>query len=150
MSYVRVSTGYKTLLLGPASWEAVFNGGQINLYSGGIPDDADMGADPDALLAVVKHGFAGLEFVRDRYVVFKLPQHQWEGEVIAPGELSWCRLIGPGDDPSQISFDAPRIDGRIQLASETPQYGTVLMLDIPSYHVERAHIVRVSDFYFSL
>lgn len=116
---LRVSNGFKVLILGPNSFVDIFQGGRILLYSGVQPNSAD-DAPTGTLIAEVTlngqpwGGMTGLSFVATGSYVGKDPGQHWKTHVLNAGTVGWFRLAGPDEvDPDDLSFTYPRIDGSV-------------------------------------
>ncbi|GAA0721274.1 hypothetical protein [Dokdonella soli] len=143
---LQVSTGFKTDILGPSSFESIFNSGVIRVFSGLQPTTADM-AEQGTLLGLItlngdfwlpNYRVNGLTFTRSGPYIVKLPWQRWEIVPSSNGTAGWWRLITPLDDGNP-SYSLPRIDGAISadpasgaemiLASTTLTTGTAIPLD---------------------
>ena len=117
---LQVSTGYTARILGPISFEDIFNGGAIAIYTGEQPESANE-APTGTLLGYVSANGApwtpgsaanGLSFVRSGQWAGKNPAQAWAITPGVAGTAGWFRLLTPGD-AGGFSFDLPRIDGAI-------------------------------------
>ena len=118
---LQVSTGFKSKILGPFSFESIFNGGCIEFRSGTQPATAD-DAETGLLLArVTLNGLPwvsgsptnGLSFVRVGPYVTKNPADAWLFTTISSGVATWFRLKPSTYDGGERSFTAARIDGDV-------------------------------------
>lgn len=116
------STGFRTKLLGTHSFESLFDGGCIEVYSGLQPKNADM-APTGTLLARITHDSKpwtpgapanGLTFQRLGPGVTIGAGQPWGLLGLAAGTAGWCRLRGMVD-PGGLSTTHPRVDGTIGL-----------------------------------
>lgn len=120
---LQVSTGFKTGILGPNSWKDLFDGGAIALYSGPQPLIADDPAPDNAtLLGYITLGGLpwasgtpanGLVWMQAGPQILKPDASSWVVSPVANGLATWFRILGRAYDPGTLSFDAPRIDGRV-------------------------------------
>jgi hypothetical protein len=118
---VRVSTKFKELLLGGTSFSEIFNGGRIDLFSGGPPDSADYPEQGTLLASVTNLGQAwtpnggpgGLNFTLNGVWATNDPAQAWQLVAAAAGVAGWFRLYGPALDTGEYSFSSPRIDGTV-------------------------------------
>lgn len=121
---LQVSTGFKTSILGPYSFEAIFNGGCIEIYSGGRPDRADDPAVGTLLGRFTRNGGLwtpgnttnGLQWVRSGPSVFKPFEDIWAVNPAATGVATWFRIVTASPGDNVYSVTAPRIDGDISSA----------------------------------
>lgn len=117
----RVSSKFKELILGPNSFESIFNGGRIVVYSGAQPASADYAASGTALATITTAGDAwapngsagGLVFTRDGVIVSCATSPGWRMVVSVAGTAGWFRLYGKAEDAGFTSSSAPRVDGAI-------------------------------------
>lgn len=133
------STGFKTRIIGPQSFEQIFNGGSLHVYSGARLSSADAAAPEVNRLGIVGlTGFNGnLSFARNgSYATIPLGQW-WQLVVGASGLAAWFRLLAAGD-AGDSSTSAPRIDGDIGtpsapaemvLSNTTLAAGTAVSID---------------------
>lgn len=116
---IRVSTKFKEMILGPTSFESIFNGGRILVYSGAQPSSADNPPNGTLLGQITAGGVAwladgaagGLRFTRSGAYCIKDPDQSWimtEGTV---GVAGWFRLVGPSPDAGHLTYNLPRLDG---------------------------------------
>lgn len=118
---VRVSSGFKQAILGPAAFETIFNGGRILLFSGAQPASPDLAATGVLLGEITADGLpwiangvqGGLRFARSGMWVLKDPAQAWRLRMIATGTAGYFRLVGKGLDSLDDSTIATRIDGAI-------------------------------------
>lgn len=123
----RVSTGFAAAILGPTSFESIFNGGSIEIRTGPQPDNADMPATGDLIARISRDGGAwtagspasGLQFTRSGRYALKPLDHVWQLKGIAAGEAGWFRLVANAPDDGTASLSAPRIDGTVRLDEAT-------------------------------
>jgi len=96
------STKFRSLILGPSSFESIFDGGKIQVFSGAQPATADLPAAGTLLAEITAPG--GLQFARfGQYATNKASQ-QWVMSGIADGLAGWARLQRAGDDGARIDF----------------------------------------------
>ena len=108
------STGFKTQIIGPQSFEQIFNGGSIHVYSGTRFSSADAAAPETNRLGVIGLiGFNGnLSFARNGPYVTIPAAQWWQLMVEASGAAAWFRLLTATDSGEASPTDA-RIDGDI-------------------------------------
>ena len=106
-----VSTGFKSLILGPHAFADIFAGGSIRIFAGARRNSADH-AEPSSPIAVIRNSGAlpGLTFVQDGPYV--LGVGQWQIDATAPGTATWFSLVVAGDDGAD-TLSRPRVDGDI-------------------------------------
>lgn len=96
------STKFRALILGPSSFESIFDAGKIQVFSGPQPASADLPASGVLLAEINAPG--GLQFVRSgQYATNKVSQ-QWLMSGVADGLAGWARLRRAGDDGARIDF----------------------------------------------
>jgi hypothetical protein len=118
---LQVSTKFKERILGRESFEDIFNGGRILIYSGAQPGSADMPATGTLLGQVTANGATwypngaggGLTFTRSGAFVAKSVAQTWLLEHQAAGVPGWFRLVGPDVDDGGLSYAVPRLDGGV-------------------------------------
>lgn len=118
---LQVSTRYKELLLGPNSFESIFNNGRILIFSGGQPTTADYPEQGTLLAQITVQGLtwtpngseAGLLFSRSGAYVSKDAAQDWRLVCSTAGTAGWFRLVGPNADDGELSYAAPRMDGAV-------------------------------------
>lgn len=112
-----VSTGFKSAILGPQSFEQLFNGGSIHVYSGARPSSADLAAPEASRLGVIlRTDQSGLQFFRNGpFVVIPLGDW-WQMQITGTGTATWFRLLSPTDSGLSSTTD-PRVDGDIGTAT---------------------------------
>lgn len=120
-----------------APFSELFDGGAIYLYDGGTrPATADAGATAPPVAMITNMGLPwnpaftpyGLQFAQvGRGMVFAPGISAKLSVLLPPTGISWWRLVAPGDDGSDTSYDRPRIDGDVGLKSAPG--GQELLLD---------------------
>lgn len=126
---VNVSTGFRARILGPHSFESIFNGGCIEVRSGTQPDHADMAPTGTLLARITLNGATwtegssvnGLTFNRTGHRVTNPLAPPWVLDGIATGTARWFRVRGI-TDAGLLSTTLPRIDGSIGLPEEDGDY----------------------------
>jgi hypothetical protein len=147
---IQVSTKFKELILGANSFESIFNGGRILVYSGSKPSTADMPASGTLLGQITADGetwfpdgvAGGLTFSRSSVYAMKLAAQPWKLVKSAAGTAGWFRLVGPVEDPGGLSYSHPRIDGSVGVS------GTDLVLQ--STNFIPGGIVPIDQFYYTI
>ncbi|MGH8073636.1 MAG: hypothetical protein ACREO4_06135 [Lysobacter sp.] len=123
---VITSTGYCAAILGPTSFDALFQDGVIEVYSGMQPASADVAPTGTLLARITRDGAAwtagasagGLRFIRDGRYVAKDAAQEWKLTGLAMGVAGWFRLLPNAADPGVASLTAPRIDGAVGVIGE--------------------------------
>lgn len=127
---VMVSTRFKELILGPNSFESIFNGGRIVLYTGNKPATPDMPVDGVAVGEVSLNGTpwapggasGGLLFQRTGVWISKPPAATWLLRGIDTGAATWFRLYAAAADAGGLSYAHARIDGQMGVDFMLPSY----------------------------
>ncbi len=120
------STGFRSKILGTFTFEALFNGGCIEIYSGAPPASADAAPTGTLLARITRESKPwtpgsptnGLTFHRLGVGVTMPDTQPWGLLGLAAGTAGWCRLRGMSD-PGGVSTTHPRIDGVVGLR-DTP------------------------------
>lgn len=150
---LQVSTGFKTLILGPYSFMDIFERGAIKVYAGFRPPTAD-GEEPAVSLGKITIGGNpwspsasqyGLQFSQSGPYITKVPYHQWLFTVERSGIPTWGRLVGEADDDGLVSYTMPRIDFSI---TADPAEQTEMLL--PQANVIVGQRVSVGSFLFTI
>ena len=115
---IRLSTGYRSRILGPTAFDTIFQNGVIEVRSGVQPASANLAPTGVLLGRITRDGGAfipgspanGLQFERIGATVQKVATHVWSLEGIAAGTAAWARLLGNAADAGDESLVMPRID----------------------------------------
>ena len=94
------STRFRSLILGPSSFESIFNGGKIEIYSGVQPASADLPASGLMLAEINAPG--GLQFARADHYATNTPTQVWTLDGSNTGVAAWARLRRAVDDGAYI------------------------------------------------
>lgn len=138
------STGFRRMLLGPASFESIFNGGQIRVYSDLQPVNADAPATGVLLGTVTASG--GLKFVRTDHYAANDPMQSWVLNGSGSGIAGWGRLVAAGADDGS-STTLPRIDFAIGLDDGSPGD---FQMRLPSIAISPSTSIVVASWWFLL
>ncbi|ADU36227.1 hypothetical protein [Variovorax paradoxus] len=99
-----------------AKLKADLDGGEIRIYAGAIPDDAEDAIGGATLLVTIKNGGSGLTFAAPSDgVMLKAAGETWSGTSVATGTASFYRHVLSADDGS-ASASALRLQGSVGLA----------------------------------
>lgn len=117
---VNCSTGFRAAILGASSFESLFDGGCIEIYSGAQPASADMAPTGILLGRITANGGAwsngnaanGLKYQRIGHRATNLAGQPWVLKGIADGAAGWFRMRAVSDADDE-STTAVRIDGAI-------------------------------------
>jgi hypothetical protein len=142
---LNLSTGYKSSILGPASFVDLFRGASLNVYSGDRPLTPDMPAPELLRLAkVVRDGFdGGLTFEQNGPYIQQPIGQRWNMMIDTTGNAQWFRLMAAGDT-NDLSYIAPRIDGDI---SQITGLGELFL---QNQSVVRGTAVPIDSFLFTV
>ena len=151
---VRLSTGFASAILGPNSFESLFQYGTIEIRSGAQPASADAAATGSLLGRITTGGGAwtagsptnGLVIVRDGRLVRKNPPDSWVLAGSATGTAGWFRWVTNVPDAGVYSTSAIRIDGAIGLTDATGDY----QLFLPTLSLTSSSNHTIADWWYSL
>lgn len=116
---VRLSTGFRDMILGTSAFQDIFDYGVIYVYTGVQPSAADNAVQGTLLGKITQDGNSfsfgsqtnGLQFdAPDGGVIAKLPSQVWQMVGEAAGTAGWGRLMGNALDDLGSSTSLPRID----------------------------------------
>lgn len=148
---VNCSTGFRARILGSSSFEAIFNGGCMEIYAGEQPDSADM-APPGLLLGrITRGGLAwnngsptnGLQFARNGHRATNAPTQEWRLQGAATGTAGWARLRGVAD-AGDVSQSAPRIDMAVGALDEPGDF----QLRLPTLLLTASTAIPITSWWF--
>lgn len=113
---LRLSTGTKTALAGTRGLKDIFNGGKINIYTGGQPTSADY-AETGTLLVTITVGSgavatAGLTFGTAASGLLPKSADTWSGLIAVAGVAGYFRLYGTAGTTG-TSASERRLDGNV-------------------------------------
>lgn len=113
---LRLSTGARNALAGTMGLKGIFNGGILEIYSGGQPASADYAETGTKLVRITvgsgDAATAGLTFGTNAAGALPKSADVWSGVVLAAGVAGWFRLYGTGGT-SGTSATEKRIDGNV-------------------------------------
>jgi hypothetical protein len=139
---VRCSTEFRRRILGSSSFESIFNGGRIDLYSSAQPASAD-----DAITGVLVASInpvGGVQFARSG--VYAGNDSPWVLEGAAVGDAGWGRLVGPGTDAGGASLVLPRIDFAVGAEGDVGDF----QMRLPSTSMTLATAIPIPTWWFDL
>lgn len=116
------STGLRNDLLTTGDFKTLMDSGQVKIYSGTVPANADVALPGDATLmytlTVDDDGSTLLTFDNTPIdgVIQKTASESWEGLAAAAGDMSYYRYFVPADTGATASTTAKRIQGTVGTA----------------------------------
>lgn len=151
---LQVSTGFTEKIIGPFSFELIFNYGAIAIYNGTQPVSADHAATGDLLGWITENGDTwvpgsatnGLLYVRAGPFASKNPSQIWRLNPTVNGVAGWFRIHG-ANPVTGASISDPRIDGAIgqdfdgfdmRMLNTTVLSGTLRTIDQFIYTIPKA------------
>lgn len=151
---VNCSTGFRSRILGPSSFESIFNYGCIEIRTGPQPASADEAATGSLIGRITADGGAwvagntanGLRFVRNAHVARNDPSQNWILSGLDEGTPGWFRLVGNAADDGGFSVSLPRVDGAIGLAEATGEF----QMRLPVSLITPSTTVVISSWWFLL
>lgn len=138
------STGFRRLILGPASFESIFNGGTIEIYAGAQPASADAFAGV-VLAEITAPG--GLRFQRNDHYAFNEAGQPWTLNGVANGTAGWGRLLPASPDDGSVSTVLPRIDFAIGPDDDSPGD---FQMRLPTVSIAPGTTITVASWWFLL
>lgn len=113
----KISTGLRNAMLATGSLKGALDGGEIRIYAGTVPADADAAIGGATLLVTIKNGGSGINFdsAAAAGVLVKAPAETWSGVNGASGTASFYRHVLSADTGTS-STTAPRIQGTCAVA----------------------------------
>lgn len=113
---MKLSTGTRNGLLSGGSLKSLLDGGELRLYSGTVPADADAALGGATLLCTIKNGGSGITFATAAGgVMQKAGAETWSGVNAATGTASFYRHVLSADDGTSSS-SAVRLQGTVGVA----------------------------------
>lgn len=114
---MKLSTGLRNTILGVSSLKAALAGGQLMIYSGTVPADADQALGSAVLLSTIKNGGSGVNFDTAAVAgsIPKAPGETWSGVNVATGAATFFRHV-LSSDTGALSTTALRIQGTVAVA----------------------------------
>ena len=151
---VNCSTGFRSKILGPTSFESIFNGGCIEIRSGPQPISADAAATGELLGRITLNGDGwtagspdnGLLFVRSGIYAGNDPAQEWVLTGLMSGQAGWFRLVANGPDDGGVSSSLPRIDGAAGPLDVPGDY----QMRLPSLSITESTMVVIPSWWFLL
>lgn len=132
MAY-KYSTGLRNALLDTSSLKDLLSGGEIRIYSGSPPANADAAIDgANTLLVTITEdsGGGGLSFEpsADAGVLVKSTSQTWSGEVAESGTASFFRFVQDTDTEGESSSEV-RIQGGVGTGASDMNLATVALTE---------------------
>lgn len=113
---MKLSTGLRNGLLSGDSLKALLDGGELRIYAGTTPADADAAIGSATLLVTITNGGSGITFsAASGGVMQKNSGETWSGTNAATGTAAFYRHVLTSDDGS-ASSTAVRLQGSVGLA----------------------------------
>lgn len=114
---MKLSTGLRNGMLASNSLKSLLASGEIRIYAGTVPADADASIGSATLLCTVKNGGSGINFASAATagVLPKASGETWSGTNVATGVATFFRHVLAADDGS-ASSSAVRIQGTVAVA----------------------------------
>lgn len=138
---LKVSTGLANAMLSGSSFRQALNGMVLRVYAGTEPTSADASIGSATLLVTFTDGGAGgaLEFEANAVggVLEKSTSQVWQGEAVATGQATFCRLVLPADTDGN-SNTAVRLQGDVGVAGK--------FLNITSTSISNGAVQRCGAF----
>ena len=135
------SLGLRNYLLDTGSLKAALAGGEIRIYSGTIPADANAAIGGATLLCTLKNAGAGINFDASAAggVLSKDPGETWTGTNVAGGVATFFRHVLSADTGASSTTDR-RIQGTIATAGADMVLGNTTLTNgavqsMPNYSV---------------
>lgn len=136
------STELRRLILGPASFEAIFNGGLIQVRSGAQPNSADDAPTGTVLATISAAG--GLRFQRSGHYVTNDVAQNWLLDGSATGTAGWARLMAM---PDGTGTAVPCIDFAIGPDNDEPGD---FQMRLPTIEITPSTSIVVASWWFVL
>lgn len=151
---VNCSTAFRTRLLGPSSFESIFNYGSIAVYSGAQPEHADLPPTGTLLGRITVGGGAwspgsntnGLRFHRSGIYAGNDVAQDWRLGGSANGTAGWFRLVANAADPGEASALHPRVDGAIGSLEGTGDF----QMRLPTLSITPSTAITIPTWWFLL
>lgn len=114
---MKVSTGLRNAMLASSSIKAALDGGEIRIYGGPVPADADAAIGAATLLVTIKNAGAGINFdsAAALGVLAKDPAETWSGVNVATDAATFYRHVLSADTGA-LSTSALRLQGTVAVA----------------------------------
>ena len=113
---LRLSSGVSTGLAGTEGIKSIFNGGLVDIYTGGQPASADYAETGSKLVRISlisgTSATSGLTFGTAAAGLLPKSSATWSGLISLAGVAGWFRLYGTGGT-SGSSASERRIDGNV-------------------------------------
>lgn len=150
---VNCSTGFRSRILGPSSFESIFNYGCIEVRTGAQPASADLPPTGTLVGRITVGGGAwsagsntnGLRFVRTGVSVQNDLAQAWRLAGVATGTAGWFRLRGNSPDGGDLSTTHCRVDGAIGLRDTVGDF----QLYLPTLAMSASTAIAIPSWWFN-
>ena len=147
---IRVSTGFKYQLLGGTAFQNMFHNSVILLYTGAMPDSADLAVADTPAATITKNGETfivgspngGLNWTLNTGGVIVPSTQDWFMHADLAGTLVWGRLCQNNDtqensfSQARIDFEVNSLDGYgLSMSNATVGAGDVRSVDFAMYAI---------------
>lgn len=153
---LQVSTGFKTMLLGPHAFTDIFARGAIKVFDSTQPATADAAEPISPLGYVTIEGNPwsapstlgnGLLFTQSGPYIYNRLGQIWIFNVTRSGIPRWARLLGPQADAGGVNYNVARMDFSV---SADPSDQPVMLLPAGSTIVHAGDRIPLSTFFFTI
>lgn len=137
------STEFRRRLLGPSSFESIFDGGIIQVYSGAQPSSADAPMT-GTHLASIDCTPGGLKFQRSLHYATNDVAYPWVLTGVATGTAGWARLF-PVVDSGSLAIAC--IDFAVGLDDDSPGD---FQMRLPTLSITPSTTIAIASWWFLL
>lgn len=151
---VNSSTGFAAMILGPHAFDAIFQDGCIQVYSGPPPINADAPVQGSLIGRITSNGGAwtagsptnGLRWSRQGRTVSKSLAQRWVLVGLGSGTAGWFRILPNTPDSGALDLNAPRIDGVVAVSDAMVD----AQLRLPSVDITPSTSIEIPSFIYAL
>lgn len=151
---VYVSSSFAEAILGPSSFESLFNNGSIEIRTGTQPATADSAATGTLIGRITRDGGTwsagnpanGLNFIRDGRFAAKNPSHTWVLTGSATGTAGWFRLVANSADTGGASVTNHRIDGTIGTLQDEGDF----QMRLPTLAINASFSININQWWYAI